>query len=163
MSRDTQCEACGATIFKEQLDSGVARYEGGKLLCMACVEEFERAHDRPSSGGSGYHFEPIAMRDDPPSDVRSGSGAAAAVGGAFAGVTRGAAHLKRPLDPTAAGATRCRTFHCKLNDAAIEFLNGVINQWLDEHADITVKFATSTLGVFEGKNKEPNLILTLFY
>ena len=60
-------------------------------------------------------------------------------------------------------ATRCRTFHSKLTDGAINFLNHQINEWLDGNEDITVKFSNSTIGPFEGKHVEMNLIVTLFY
>ncbi|MCC7293958.1 MAG: hypothetical protein IT449_18005 [Phycisphaerales bacterium] len=193
MARESQCHSCGATIFPEQIDSGLSRYEGGKLMCVHCVEEYERAHDQTSKGGSAYHLDPIALRDEgdsPDADApdashaRAGSGAAdASSGGAEAGMGTGGSglgmstggsglgmatartdrHYHRALDPSAAGATRCRTFHCKLNDSAIEFMNHSLNQWLDEHPDIAIKFATSTLGVFEGKSKEQNLILTVFF
>ncbi len=180
MARETQCHSCGATIFPEQIDSGLARYEGGKLMCVHCVEEYEREHDQTSKGGSAYHLDPIALReesDSPENEARvpaasgagatspGGSGAGMATGGSGLGMAtaRTDRHYHRALDPSAAGATRCRTFHCKLNDSAIEFMNHSLNQWLDEHPDIAIKFATSTLGVFEGKSKEQNLILTVFY
>lgn len=196
MARESQCQSCGATIFPEQIDSGLARYEGGKLMCVHCVEDYERAHDQTSKGGSAYHLDPIALRDEgDSSDAESrsttgvgaaspgGSGAALSEGGSGLGMITGGSgagmstggsglgmataradrHYHRALDPSAAGATRCRTFHCKLNDSAIEFMNHSLNQWLDEHPDIAIKFATSTLGVFEGKSKEQNLILTVFF
>ena len=74
-----------------------------------------------------------------------------------------ASRFKRPLDPKSPFATRCRTFHCKLSEGAIEFLNMQVNDWLDKHPDIVVKFARSDIGMFEGKHKEPNLILTIFF
>ena len=71
--------------------------------------------------------------------------------------------FNRQLDPRAVFSTRCRTFHSKLSEAALEFMNNQINEWLDGHDEITIKFATSTIGLFEGKHTEPNLIMTLFY
>lgn len=156
------CKQCGATVFPEQIENGLARMVGGRLLCMPCLEEYEQTHDASSKTGSGYQFAPIAFRDEEDSGEprAAGSSAGSAVG---VPAPRADLHLTRPLDPSSPTATRCRTFHCKLNDAAIEFMNNAINSWIDAHQDIRIKFATSTLGVFEGKNKEPNLILTLFY
>ena len=71
--------------------------------------------------------------------------------------------FNRPLDPDTSHATRCRMFHAKLSDGAIDYLNGQINEWLDQNADISIKFANSTIGPFEGKHTEPNIIMSLFY
>ena len=38
-----------------------------------------------------------------------------------------------------------------------------INEWLDDNDDVAVKFATTTIGMFEGKHTEPNMITTVFY
>ena len=35
--------------------------------------------------------------------------------------------------------------------------------WLDAHPEVEVKFVTSTVGIFEGKMREPALILNLWY
>lgn len=42
-------------------------------------------------------------------------------------------------------------------------MTGQINEWLDANDKIVVKFATTTIGPFEGKHTEPNLIITAFY
>ncbi len=165
------CQSCGATVYPEHLDSGIARYEGGKLMCSHCVEEFERSHDRSSAkGGSSYGYKPIAMDDDEPAASRksehrdsSGSTFAYTTGSLGAAAGWNESKYSRPLNPTGAGATRCRTFHCKLNDAAAEFMNNAINEWADANPDITIKFATSSIGVFEGKSAAQNLIVTVFY
>jgi len=61
------------------------------------------------------------------------------------------------------GAVRVRSFHGKLSDQGMEYLDNAINYWLDEHPDVEVKFVTSTVGTFEGKMREPALILNLWY
>ncbi|RJP39769.1 MAG: hypothetical protein C4547_03275 [Phycisphaerales bacterium] len=164
------CQACGATVYPEHIDSGIARYEGGKLMCSHCVEEYERVHDRSTAKGGTYGYAPIAMDESKPAAPRkdehrdsSGSSFAYNVGqlGAAAGWSE--SRYARPLNPAGANATRCRTFHCKLNDAAAEFMNNAINQWTDANPDITIKFATSAIGVFEGKSAAQNLIVTVFY
>jgi hypothetical protein len=70
--------------------------------------------------------------------------------------------LKRTMLKGAA-ATRCRTFHAKLSDAAVAYMNTQINEWVDSDPEIEIKFAASTIGVFEGKHAEQNLIITVFY
>ena len=69
---------------------------------------------------------------------------------------------KGSLNITGDGAKRTRTFHCKLNDAALEFMDDQINDWIDAN-EVEIKFCNSTIGVFPGKNPEPHLILQIWY
>ncbi|MBN2210519.1 MAG: hypothetical protein JW709_03910 [Sedimentisphaerales bacterium] len=71
--------------------------------------------------------------------------------------------LHRQTQLTGRGATRTRTFHAKLNDGAMAFLDQQINEWLDQHPEYEVKFATTTIGVVEGKRQEPHLIINVWY
>lgn len=70
--------------------------------------------------------------------------------------------LTRPLNLTGGGATRCRTFSCKLSDASIAHMDMQINQWLDA-GKAEVKFCSTTVGRFEGKTPENKLVVTLWY
>lgn len=182
------CERCGASIYKQHIDTGIARYEDGKLMCSHCVAEFERKHDSAVGGLHSEDFAPIALDDNEPggasdsaSDSASGSATASAAASAAASASGGTrihgfstetlgAHggwsehrFKRPVSPTGVGASRCRLFHTKLTEGALDFLTNSINEWLDEHPDITIKNSSSTVGPFEGKHTEPNLIVTVFY
>lgn len=56
------------------------------------------------------------------------------------------------------GATHVRTFHSKLNDESLAYMDRVINEWLAEHTECEVKFVSTTVGMFTGKVKEPALI-----
>ncbi|MCH7592214.1 MAG: hypothetical protein IH989_05500 [Planctomycetes bacterium] len=167
------CESCGASVYPEHLDSGIARYENGKLLCSHCVKDYEREHGAGDTG-KVETFEPIQLESDEMNSSDSvGSGTTEMSSSRIHGMSEAtlghhaeaddAGRFKRPLDPKSPFATRCRTFHCKLSEGAIEFLNMQINEWLDNQTDIVVKFARSDIGMFEGKHKEPNLILTLFF
>jgi hypothetical protein len=151
-------------VYRQHLDSGIARYENGKLLCAHCVADFERDHDAGRSGSTDV-LETISLEEhaDRPSPDMSQSRimASSATLGTVGAWDEG--RYRRSLDPNRGGATRCRTFHAKLSDAAIQFMNGQINEWLDANENISIKFATSTIGPFEGKHTEPNLILTVFY
>ena len=42
-------------------------------------------------------------------------------------------------------------------------MNEQINEWLDKNPDVTIKFANSVIGMFEGKHTEPNIIMTVFF
>ncbi|MFQ5501709.1 MAG: hypothetical protein ACE5EQ_05335 [Phycisphaerae bacterium] len=60
-------------------------------------------------------------------------------------------------------ATRVRTFHGKLTEAGLAHMDDLINEWIDAHPDVFIKSSNSTVGTFEGKTKEPHLLVTLFY
>ncbi|MBI5864524.1 MAG: hypothetical protein HZB38_08460 [Planctomycetes bacterium] len=72
-------------------------------------------------------------------------------------------HFSRPMLSGSPNATRCRTFHAKLADAALSHLDEQINQWADAQPDVEIKFATTAIGVVEGKHADPHLIVTVFY
>lgn len=61
------------------------------------------------------------------------------------------------------GVVRMKSFHGKYSDQGLQYLDDAINEWLDSNADIEVKFVTSTVGVFEGKIREPALVLNIWY
>lgn len=70
---------------------------------------------------------------------------------------------KRKANLTGSGAIRVRSFHGKLSDQGLGFMDDSINEWLDQHPEIEIKFVTTTTGVFEGKMREPAVILNLWY
>ncbi len=70
---------------------------------------------------------------------------------------------KRQLNTTGHGAVRVRTFHGRLSDEGMDFLDNKINEWLDAHAEIEIKFVTTNIGTFEGKIREPALIVNVWY
>ncbi len=60
------------------------------------------------------------------------------------------------------GAVRVKTFHSKLRVDALDFLDEQINQWLEEHPEYEVKFATTTIGPLSGKTTEPALFVNVW-
>jgi len=70
---------------------------------------------------------------------------------------------KRKVVATGQGACRMRSFHGKYSDQGLQYLDDAVNEWLDANPDIEVKFVTSTVGVFEGKIREPALVLNVWY
>jgi hypothetical protein len=71
-------------------------------------------------------------------------------------------HKRKPI-ANGTGASHVRSFHGKYSDQGLEYLDNAINDWLDAHPEAEVKFVTSTVGVFEGKIREPALVLNLWY
>jgi hypothetical protein len=70
---------------------------------------------------------------------------------------------KRQTNKTGQGATRVKSFHGKYSDQGLQYLDDAINEWLDNHPEAEVKFVSSTVHVFEGKIREPALVLNLWY
>lgn len=74
-----------------------------------------------------------------------------------------AENWKRPTTVNNTGACRVKSFHCKYSDEGLRYLDNSINTWLDAHPDVEIKFVTSTVNQFEGKIREPALVLNLWY
>ena len=64
----------------------------------------------------------------------------------------------RQPNVTGTGATHVRTFHSKLTNEALLYLDQTVNEWLDEHPEFEIKFVTTSVGELSGKLKEPHLI-----
>lgn len=153
-----QCDECGAVIYPEHLQSAVAGYWQGKLLCRFCLSEHK------SGGGPAVQETPVhAEADDKPRIVAAPSDMIRFSGGVSHAEAQREDRFRRPLLKGSAAATRCKSFHGKLTDAAIAYLNDQINDWVDAHDDVEIKFAQTTVGPVEGKHTEPHLIITLFF
>jgi hypothetical protein len=70
---------------------------------------------------------------------------------------------KRTPVITGHGACRVKSFHAKYSDQGIEHIDDAINEWLDAHAEVEVKFVTTTVHVFEGKIREPAIVMNVWY
>ena len=70
---------------------------------------------------------------------------------------------KRQAVKTGTGATRVKSFHGKYSEQGLDYLDTAINDWLDNNHEVEVKFVTSTVMTFEGKIREPALVLNLWY
>lgn len=172
------CEACGATIYPEHLERHAAERVDGKLLCRHCLSEAKQEDGGPNldllaegppapsepdnptirlSADDGQPDSPT-VTDRPRRSIRAFGG-----GGITMGQATDELEYRRPTNKNVPFATRCRTFHAKLNEASISYLDRMINEWVDSNEDIEIKFATSSIGVFEGKHADPNLIVTVFY
>ena len=108
-------------------------------------------------------LEPISLIEEPA--VTTGPAAPAPkkimAFGADAHVRKG--DYKRVANVTGHGACRVRSFHGKYSEQGLEYLDNAINEWLDARPEIEVKFVTSTVMTFEGKIREPALVLNLWY
>ena len=121
---------------------------------LELVDDVEEKPIIPQGGhGPGGHA-PGAVATEPPKSKIHGISSAGSL----------AAHsYKRPTHSNKTGAVRMRTFHCRLSEQGVEYLDQTINDWLESHPDSEVKFTTSTVGMWDGKLKEPTLILNVWY
>ena len=69
---------------------------------------------------------------------------------------------KRTPNTTGTGAIHVKSFHCRLNEDGLAFLDQAINEWLDSHPQYEVKFVTTSIGDWTGKIREPNLIVQVW-
>ena len=71
--------------------------------------------------------------------------------------------FKRQPNVTGQGATRVRTFHGRLSDEGMAFMDDKINEWIDMHPEVEIKHVSTTIGVFEGKIRDQALIVNIWY
>ncbi len=83
--------------------------------------------------------------------------------GITGGVTPVQHKFKRHLQHQDKSAIRCRIFHAKLNEGALQFMQDQINEWIDQSPEVDVKNVSTNVGVMEGKTTQPHLIITIFY
>ncbi len=108
-------------------------------------------------------LEPITLVEDAHDPIAAVSHAPKKIQ-AFGGDTHHKKHeWKRPTAFTGNGACRVRSFHGKYSEQGLEYLDNAINEWLDANPDVEVKFVTPTVMTFEGKIREPALVLNLWY
>lgn len=185
------CEKCGATIYPEHIQKRRAGKVGGKLLCPMCVAErikelqaggaatpavsgsgLINAASRESSGvvavKSAPADAPLTLVDEDPAMASGSADKPDKAIRSFVKTSLAQAdrheNFQRALNPSSGLATRCRTFHAKLTDAALSYMDNQINEWVEAHPDVHIKFATATIGMVEAKqHQEPNIILSVFY
>ena len=106
--------------------------------------------------------EPISLVEDFSDDGEAGGASRVRQRERGSSLLKEEVTLKRPLNLTGAGATRCRLFYCRIAVEAIENMETRINQWIDND-HIEIKHVCQELAVMEGKNPKPNLIISVWY
>ena len=115
-------------------------------------------HTRPGIG-PGVPAPSIGAAAAPPTAAPLASGAAAPPKNtAFGKDRRHEDAWARTPNTTGAGAIHVKSFHCKLTEDALTYMDQTINEWLDAHPQYEVKFVNSAIGTLTGKLKEPALI-----
>ena len=161
------CDECGAAIYPDHLEKGTAGMVDKKLLCPVCFREHQRQNTKIEAEETIAMVEEAEVQAATDDDKPEAKPKIKAFGedSVFGHVVdHDESKYQRPLTNTGRSAVRCRTFHTKLTDAALSYMDSVINEWIDKNPQIEAKFASSTIGMFEGKQRqEPNLIVTVFY
>ena len=144
------------------------------------------AHRPPAPADDGMialdDDEPIALEEAPSAPVTPAAPRLPAIGGGAGGSTAGGlsptskikfaaggdkhtyTKFKRPSHVTGTGACRVRSFHGRLSDEGLAFMDDKINEWLDNHPEVEVKFVNCFTGPLEGKvTGEQGLIVTIWY
>jgi hypothetical protein len=69
----------------------------------------------------------------------------------------------RSPNVTGQGAIHVRSFHCKLSDDSLGYLDQQVNEWLDAHPQYEVKFVSTSIGEWAGKlGKEPHIVVQVW-
>lgn len=68
----------------------------------------------------------------------------------------------RSPNVTGHGAIHCKSFHCKLSDDSLTYMDQQINEWLDAHPQYEVKFVTTAVGEWIGKIREPQMVVQVW-
>lgn len=69
---------------------------------------------------------------------------------------------ERSPNVTGTGAIHVKSFHCKLSEESLHYLDTQVNEWLDAHPQYEVKFVTTAVGDWISKTREPNLIVQVW-
>lgn len=159
------CDECGAAVYPDHIERGTAGMVDEKLLCPVCYREYTKQNSKSEAEETISLVEEAeldtAITDKPEAKPKIKSFADDSVFGQT--LEHDESKYQRPLNNTGRSAIRCRTFHAKLADAALSYMDSIINEWVDKNPQIEIKFATSAIGMFEGKRQEPHLMVTVFY
>jgi hypothetical protein len=133
-------------------DNSQSRNGGNKIAVMP-VQSVDTEID----------LDPIALVDEPTTEEAAAPSKIRAFGSSIGDTSTKTNYKRQVNNVPGCGACRIRSFHGRLSDEGLAFMDNKINAWLDEHPEIEVKQVTSTVGLYDGKIKEPALILNVWY
>lgn len=114
-----------------------------------------RSPDSPAGNGSAPRSSGLISEPPPPKIQAFSQG--------LSGATRKAEDgWKRQATVTGNGAVHVKSFHCKLAEESLAFLDQQVNDWLEAHPQYEVKFVTTAIGEWQGKIKEPQMVVQLW-
>jgi hypothetical protein len=95
--------------------------------------------------------------DDAPADMPSGVLPSKKIRAFERHRSEGPEWKRKPLQ-TGEGACHVKTFHSKISEDSLAYVDRQINEWLEQNPEYEVKFVSTAIGMFTGKVKEPHLI-----
>jgi hypothetical protein len=113
----------------------------------------------PTLGKPRDDLSSLAVVDEGPSQV-TGSSKIQAFGVKEIAPER---EFKRNANLTGTGAVHVKSFHGHLHDEGLARLDNRINEWMEAHPQFEIKFATTTIGVWDGKTKDQVMIINIWY
>jgi hypothetical protein len=150
------CGTCRASVYREHIDRGLAGMWAGQLLCPACLRL--KREGAQAEVAESLDSLPLAPAPAVPT-VEAAAPAEPAVESPAPDETG----FGLPVPSDGRRARHVRTFHAKLSEAALRHMDEQVNAWLKRHPEIEIRFANTTVGMFEGKHSEPALIMSVFY
>ncbi|NLX14629.1 MAG: hypothetical protein GXY44_13390 [Phycisphaerales bacterium] len=151
------CADCGASIYREHIHRRLAGRWAGGLYCGHCLAARQGVNVSEDLAS-------LSLADE--TEVGDRNQRSSVMGGSSVLSDSTAGDLvayKRTLNITGQAATRVRTFHARLTEGAMRNLDRQVNAWVDSNPEIEIKFSTTTIAPWEGKQAEPHLILMIFY
>jgi hypothetical protein len=114
------------------------------------INEGERQHDKTEADADAIDL--VDTVPEGPSRIKRSD----------YGVSQRKTVWNRQPNKDGAGATHVKTFVTKLRMDAVENMDLQINEWLDAHPELEVKFSTSAVGVLVGKINEPAIFVMVW-
>ena len=108
-------------------------------------------------------LEPLSLEEDEPQGEAPRVGNKIQAFGVSMGGGPSSHAWKRKPHVTGQGICRVKSFHGRLSDQGMDYLDSTINEWLDAHPDVDVKAVTTNTNMFDGKMKELALIVNIWY
>jgi hypothetical protein len=69
----------------------------------------------------------------------------------------------RHANMTGNGACHVKSFHGRLNEDGLQRIDDKINEFMEAHPELEIKFATTTIGIWDGKTKDPSMIINVWF
>ena len=156
MSRKAHVMRISSLVYS--LDSGVASSGGGGGVGTPMIRPAAPSITTPRPVAAPSPSIPTAIKEvpaePPPPKIH-----------AFEqklGVRKHEDSWNRTPNSMGTGAIHVKSFHCKLNDDSLVYMDQQINEWLDAHPQYEVKLVTTAVGEWVGKMKEMQMVVQVW-
>lgn len=127
--------------------------DDGEMIDLAELEDEEPQGQRAAGAVPAVQAASSASTISPVSKIKlSGSGD-----------KHNYTRFKRSTHVAGTGACRLKTFHGRLSDEGLAFMDDKINEWLDNHPEVEIKLVNTVIGPLESKHNEQAMFVTIWY